>query len=1146
VRYLPDDHTGNLADQPAIRISGAELADLKNPAWPDRLGIRGQYPVRGLPGVADAIMAMSRTEPARAIYAKTGVLRRRGRPDVWLRFGGPALFPTGWTAPDGSRPVTDESARAELHPDYEAIPVLRELSFSLPSTDDQAAGDLAALFSATEVYPETEELPVLILAELFWAPASPDLGRISALDTGDSGEAGKTSFTDATVVAAQSATHQAGPGVEAIVFNCRNKGTALGLDQAMHPARGCVVSADDILTKHMSRADQGKALGKLDSITDSVATGTGAVRGGHRAGRSVFSMNRAPTGCLLVSAEDIPFEDRLVSLMGRMAGVTITNPSDYDQWSKALRVVQDGSREIGRAHSRYICDLLAAKAGISGVAGAALEKYRPDVTRWHRQHGGHKRTVETYARLAAGWVMGAEHEARITGTGAAERIAYGLTRLEIAFKAQAIRCGKARGARPATDTAELFVRMTHKVLSASPATIYVADAELLPGGLYQPPQGLDPSVWPSLGWRSREISTSGGGRETVWDHPAGAPAGAVIVHDPSAPGRPPRYPVRLLVDTAGLDMLTEAAAQRALSGPVPLTLSDGLVLREKLAGAGVLDRADAEKQNPVWAETANKRRYVLDLALILDGTLGHPEPGPEPCDDPDSDPDGDQGQAAGTGGPAEIPVEDPPPLPDDGGWGPGTEGAAAWTGAKPASLSQPARYRQPAPAARTAAALPGPCDVPRCGDPGERYSEGIYCGRHAKHMVLPAELAARATPPAPAAAYPAETQIRQVLTDFEAPPPPEAPPVEDGPPGARPARGPARDEMPRAERLGYFSRAVRKHFPDAADRDVSAGLDIFEHMRPLGGLRFEGSPGQVGILAFHKLQAQHGATPELDRADTAPIVAGLKVCWAYSVASAAGLDPAAPWVSSTDVNAQYLSAAGMSELGTGLPERVTDVRPEHLELPGYAWLDTAGLPAPFTVIQPGEVVPMPLAKLAVQWAREGRCPEPVISEALVWTEHRRWLGPLSKLLRLGRAALLDRTDLPGMLALDAIKQTYQTMYGGMVRSETYNRTSTLRPDWGDMIKGLSVANMWRGLAKASPAPFLVADPDAAYFAMAEEGRTPGGLVYSTQPGKWKLQRVCPLTDEIRSAVTADDWYEARKLIIAGTKAHAASREENGK
>lgn len=1070
LRYLPDTATsGQLPeDVPVVRVSGHELRDIRTPQWPDRLGISGQYPVQGLAAVADLISAVSRSVRPRTVYAKTGVLRRSGRAPVWLRFGGPALMPTGAAA------VTDDSARAELHPDYAEIPVLRELTFSEPSTDDQAAADLAALFSAIDVYPETPALPVAMIGLLGWAPFSSDNGRVADLVFGDSGEAGKTSIADALIVAAQSATHQAGPDVEGIVFNCRNKGTALGLDQAMHPARGAVVAADDIITRHLSRADLTKAFTKLDGILDGIAGGTGSVRGGHSRGRSTFSMNRAPTGCGFVTAEDIPAEDRLVSLMGRAAALSVANPSDTAAWSKNLGAVQDASRPIARAHSRFICDHLE---GLAETGRNAVGRYRPVVAGWQREHGGHKRTINTYARLAAGWVLYAEHAARLTGQDARARIGYGLRHLEDMFRAQAARSGKIPGARPVTDPAELFARMTADVLSGGPGALYLADAELDASGAYQPPRGLGPADWVRLGWRSRQVTAGMGVREAVWEPLAsGPPVGAVIVHDPAAEGRRPRFGMRLLVTAAELDRLTAAAAARALSGPVPLTLSGGLVLRDRLVTAGMLHSAVAQKQRPVWGKPVPRWRLVLDLAPVLAGTLGHDDPGPEPAGDPDPapEPEPDEGPP--------LPPE-PEPEPDYGGWGPGSIGAAAHGEPESASRPEPPAASEPAPPATAAQSRSGP----------------------------------RAEPPVPE-------------------------PPRDGRPPARPAARtrPPRPERPagpdRAERLADFDRAARKggrpgeHAPE---RDMSAALDLYEWA--LGGLRFEGSPGRAGVIMFHWLRAKYGSVPELPRSpEGLAIVTGMhrQIRRDFSVTSPAAIGPDAAWVSGADVNRQYLAAGENVELGHGDPVRVSDIGPEHLKMPGYALADWPGFPGPFTAVKPGEWVAMPMAKLAVQWAAQGRCPRPAITEALVWPEHRRWLSLLCTRLKDGLTKLEERPGLPARIAADVIKQTYSGTIGGWLSSPEHNRTATLHPDWTDMARATGTANMWRGdqpkgcdpmrrgLIGCTPGPAAVVDPDAAYFAVAAEGKLPAGLTFSGQPGKWKPYRSCPLTDEIRAAIAS--------------------------
>jgi hypothetical protein len=599
-----------------VRISDSQFRETRNPEWPSKLGIHGHYASRDLSRIVDVISAMSRSKPGRVAYSKTGVLRRPGKPDVWLRYGGPALLPTG------SATVTDSTARAMLPPEFEDIAPIRNLSYSLPSTDATAAADLAWIFTALDVYPDSPELAVMLLAVLIWALFSSFNGKITTTACGDSGEAGKTAFHDAVLAAAQSATHQAGRGVEACVFDMRNKGTSLGLDQFAHYGRGAALIVDDVITRSMNAAAVDKAIAKLDGIYDGFVGGNGSPRGGFKQGRATASTNTAPTGCAAVTLENIPGEDRLISTMGRTGAADLENPADVDLWSAALTVLQEHSPEIARALSRFIADHLGRD--MEKVGAVTLAELRPVTDGWQRRYGGHKRPPDTYARLAAGWALLARHEARVNGEDPADREAshreaYGLNVLMDMFAGQAARSGKVPGARNITDPAELWVRSVSKLLNVG--DVYVTDSELTAAGQFQPPQRLSVADWGRLGWKSRTVSESDGSLAAVWEPiRPGAPVGAVLVHDPEARGPKPCYGMRLMVLAPDFDPLTERAAKYAKDFK-GLSLTEGTSLRDKLVAAKVLHRKDAETQRQVWDEAGQSRKYVVDLAPILAGTL---------------------------------------------------------------------------------------------------------------------------------------------------------------------------------------------------------------------------------------------------------------------------------------------------------------------------------------------------------------------------------------------------------------------------------------------------------------------------------------------------------------------------------------------
>jgi hypothetical protein len=999
--------------------------------------------------------------------------------------------------PTGNATVTDDTAWAELHPEYESVPVLRELSYSMPSTDATAAGDLAALYSALDVYPETPELPVVLVSELGWAPFSSDLGRVSITVYGDSGEAGKTSILDAVIVSAQSASHQAGPEVEGLVFNCRNKGTGLGLDQAMHPARGSIVAADDIITRNMSPQELTKALTKFDAILDGIATGSGSPRGGYSRGRASFNVNKAPTGCAAVTAEDIPGEDRLVSPMGRTAAVAITNPADPDQWSKALTTVQEHSREIARAHSRFIVDHLA---DLETTGRAAFAEFRPVVAGWLREHGGHKRTVNTYARLAAGWALYARHEARLTGQDPGPREAHGLAVLRIMFVAQAARSGKTLGARPMTDQAELWVRTVASVLSGA---LYVADPELGTDGLYQPPRGLSPADWPRLGWRPRPGQ---GALGPIWEPiTAGPPIGAVLVHDQDAEGRRPCFDMRLMVRPADFDRLTSIAAERASKGPVPLVLSGGPVLRDKLVAAGALHRKDAVNQEPVWGESGKPRRFVVDLGPILAGTLGQGDAEPPPtAPDSPSEPAEPGPDACGLcGEPTANRIDGEP-------WHP-------W-------CAEPEPETEPGPDDDDQVAVPDDDQVapavalcPGCNLPlpdGEGLTIGGY------HVCCAPQNAPEPGPepkPEPAAAIaPGDDQD-------QAPEPAET-------------RSEPRAEVSDADELAHFAKEVRKVDADATDADIAAGLAIFHQVT--GGVRWVSYAGQVGQAWFSMLAAKHASIrrPEaLTSPVLAEITASVPLTRVFYVAKPkTAVRAGKHFVTSYDANGQYPAAAGSAELGDGEP--ITVDKPRSIDglvgLPGYVKLASplrTGHPA-FDTIPAGRWVAMPLVKFLV---KDLGLTVPA-DQVVYWPKHGRRLSAYIGRYRTARERLTSAKQTgPVRMALIGLK-SQANVFISMFNSETYSHGGFYRPDWNHMVVATAEANALRHFygprAKCKVIP-VAKMHDAIYFVADKDAFVPDGLEISGQLGKWKPDRHGPVTDELIKAIRERSPGNVRDAVI---------------
>lgn len=393
---------------------------------------------------------------------------------------------------------------------------------------------------------------------------------------------------------------------------------------------------------------------------------------------------------------------------------------------------------------------------------------------------------------------------------------------------------------------------------------------------------------------------------------------------------------------------------------------------------------------------------------------------------------------------------------------------------------------------------------------------------------------------------------------------PGEPPRPEEPPRSQPSPAPVReitdvpapsDDVPApsaavaeipAEHFANFARAVRRSYPDASERDLWLGLRRFTAvtaaaMRQTAGLRFAGSPAIVGTLLFHALEKRYESIPQLDKVKITPPAkpgAGLVNAW-NGVLAEVDLSPG--WIVSLDVNSQYLAAAGSLDLGTGQPETMTGAevfRPTTLNTaPGYVRLAEPVKLAPWAEPVPaGDWLMMPMVKYAAQ---RGLITAGHVDEALIWPERRRWLGAWCKAVKGAMDRLRGHAEPSALYALAALKEIYAAFLGGHMRSERYNRTRTLRPDWQDMIVAQAWANMLRSLESATIPPFCVVK-DTAYFVTSGPGVYPEGLTVSRQPGKWKPARKAPITPAIRTAITRGLAYKVRDAVAAEYKAAVAA------
>lgn len=336
---------------------------------------------------------------------------------------------------------------------------------------------------------------------------------------------------------------------------------------------------------------------------------------------------------------------------------------------------------------------------------------------------------------------------------------------------------------------------------------------------------------------------------------------------------------------------------------------------------------------------------------------------------------------------------------------------------------------------------------------------------------------------------------------------------------------PRAPDLPLESELSNFARLLRVGEPDvwedepSAD-ELAAGLDLFH--RVTDQLRVEtNDAGRMGILTFYRLTKRAGSTPSPVKVELPEPLAGLrpKMLAPHWVNPDRPPVVGGPDVIGLDVNGQFLAASGL-ELGTGDPRHLGETTAADLlavdgkfrDVPAYGVL-AAPIDAPGVLgtLKAGD----PLAGPTLRYLADDLGLDVPLSDAWRWDEHRRWLGNFYTFWRNARAALLGSDAAGTRLALAAVKSIPNTFIGGWMRSEKHNRSVTLRPDWAHHVIARARVNALRGIAKASAEPVAIV-ADTAYFLGRDETR---GMQVSDggQLGKWKVERVAPVTDAIVSA-----------------------------
>ncbi|WNV86643.1 hypothetical protein [Umezawaea sp. Da 62-37] len=408
-----------------------------------------------------------------------------------------------------------------------------------------------------------------------------------------------------------------------------------------------------------------------------------------------------------------------------------------------------------------------------------------------------------------------------------------------------------------------------------------------------------------------------------------------------------------------------------------------------------------------------------------------------------------------------------------------------------------------------------------------------------------------APPPAPS---PATTPPLQA--DASSPPPDPTAPAPA--PRATVRRPPVRTFFQdAATERADFTRAVRRitardHTPPPSDTLITAALHAWHTAVTAKDepCRFVSSSGHTGVSAYHWLMTMHGAmtkptalrserVEELSRRDRTLI------------RSLSFVDPdttpvVGQVITEVDVNAQYLAAARSVDLGDGEPVELDHVDPADLpallKRPGYLRLattpDLTNAPAHLRHALPRLVVgawlPTPIAAYLHRDHNIGLD----IAGAITWPASGRRLSVWCEMFANGRATLTATadTDPAAALALRVVKDVYTRYLGGYLRSKTHNRGPTCRTDWHDMLVAQGVANAARAIDKTvtTDGTTVLGSLKDAYWLLADTPTHPTVLTFSPQPGKWKRNRVAPVTPAVidahrtgrvgllRQAITASD------------------------
>ncbi len=380
-------------------------------------------------------------------------------------------------------------------------------------------------------------------------------------------------------------------------------------------------------------------------------------------------------------------------------------------------------------------------------------------------------------------------------------------------------------------------------------------------------------------------------------------------------------------------------------------------------------------------------------------------------------------------------------------------------------------------------------------------------------------------------------------------------------PQGRPDTAAAADDPKELERC---ARLIREDYPDATDADIATAYRLFRQVTSRkvdGGLRMIGDPGFVGLKSVQIVRDGHNGSVRTAPLDS-ELVDGIShggdlFRYADHVQAGAELGEGDP-VTVLDSNSAWLAAAQSCELGDSAPAHYT--RPRTIrqvtaqskwsKRPGYVLLGAAPdlaaeLPG-LASLGRGSWVPTPWVDFLLNpWP--GRGPllgsDLEIAELVYWHkgDHGRRLSTWAAFMRDAGLALTGMDGLAARYALKLVKRVRNGLLGGYLRSERYNRTELLRPDWSDLIVTQAGANLMRKLTRAAlehgaPHPIGVYRDDVWYAA----DRPPAALVDAgevdpTKLGKLKVKGTIATTAELAAAMADRSTFNASTAVAAALR-----------